>query len=96
MAQVPNLLYESATATQYDSGECCNREAFSQQQSATKLRISKGFASFAGEREWRLCHSSHTVAAGKFGNPPAAIGCRLAEMAAVSRVGAEQVEMKVV
>ena len=36
MAQVPNLLYESATATQYDSGECCNCEAFLQQQSATK------------------------------------------------------------
>jgi hypothetical protein len=36
MAQVANLLYEPATATQYDNGECCNCEAFLQQQWATK------------------------------------------------------------
>src|SRR6476646_3795440 len=55
-----------------------------------------GFATGADKREWRLCHSSHSVAAGKLGDSPAAIGRWLAEMAAVSRIGAEQIEVEVV
>src|SRR5262249_59184479 len=57
--------------------------------------ISEALVCASREREWRLCHSSDAIAAREFGHRHA-IGNRLTIMAAVSRIGQEQIEMEVV
>jgi hypothetical protein len=58
--------------------------------------FSIGFASGAGEGEWRLCHSPDAVTVRKLSDWGAGVWAWLAIVAAVPRVGAEQIEVEVV